>query len=74
MPQRYRVASCGQYPLNGFACVNLRPSRSVGIAAANRPRQFELAPELRDPIGSSDLRAEALALFRLLQVSPRGCH
>ena len=41
MPQRYRVASCGQYLLNGFACVNLRPSRSVGIATANRPRQFQ---------------------------------
>lgn len=40
----------------------------------DKGQRFKLAPESPDPIESSDLRAKALALFRLLQVGPRGCH
>jgi hypothetical protein len=59
-----RRSCCGKYRSNNFGSVNLRPSRSVRIAEANQPQRFKLTPESPDPIGSSDLKAEALTLLR----------
>ena len=47
--------------------------RSGYLKKPNRSQRFQLSPQSKDPIGSSDLKAEALALFRFLQVGPRGC-
>jgi len=49
--------------LNGCGCVNLRPSRSVGIAKANQPQRFQLASESPNPMRAIESQGKSPGAF-----------
>jgi hypothetical protein len=74
MPRRYFVATVADILRTTCTVLTYVPAGRSGACECQANHiDSSLHRNRRTQIRSSDLKAEALALFRFLQVGPRGC-